>query len=307
MTITNNPTQDGKTFFNDRGLDFNQGYEVMFAGVPELPSWLSKSPPAEDAGTEGFIQNLKQAVSNTRLQQNIPDMVKSAVDLFSSLPKENGEVDIHKVIYPLVFQISVLFVGLAEHARDINTIKAIESPFWTFADNTGYMATHFPLLPIPSTIMKWVGAIKMSTAIRSTLEQRKKEGRRENDYIQEMIDREASTKSIEDFIMGGLFAAIINTTGVTSYFLVFLCARPDLRDRVRAELDGVFRKSAEERDDDYDSLSLQEKLDRTPLDVWEQPLPLYDSVLDETLRILMISLIFRRKLKTASKVTHGTT
>ncbi|SPO32639.1 uncharacterized protein UTRI_04383 [Ustilago trichophora] len=307
MTITNNPTEDGKTFFHDRGLDFNQGYEVMFAGVPQLPAWLSSTPPAEDAGTAGFVQNLKLATSNTRLQQNLPDMVRSAVDLFKTLPATNGEIDIHKIIYPLVFQISVLFIGLAEHARDITTIKAMEAPFWMFADNVGFMATHFPLLPWPSTVKKWIGAIKMSAAIRSTLDARKREGRRENDYIQEMIDRDASTKSIEDFIMGGLFAAIINTTGVASWTLVFLCARHDLRDRVRGEFEAVFRKAAEERGDDYDSLSLQEKLERTPLEDWEGHLPIYESVLDETLRILMISLIFRRKVKSASKVTQGET
>lgn len=307
MTITNNPVQDGKTFFHDRGLNFNNAYEVMFAGVPQLPSWLSKTPPAEDAGTEGFVMNLRQATSNTRLQHNLPDMVRSVLDLFQTLPSNDGEIDIHKIIYPLVFQISVLFIGLAEHARDIKTVKALEGPFWTFADNVGFMATHFPLVPVPSTIMKWVGAIKMSAAIRSTLETRKKEGRRENDYIQEMIDRGASTKSIEDFVMGGLFAAIINTTGITSYLLVFLCARPELRDRVRDELEAVFRKAAEARGDDYDILTIQEKLDRTPLEDWEGELPLYDSVLDETLRILLISLIFRRKLKTASKVTQGET
>ncbi|CCF51507.1 hypothetical protein NDA11_005421 [Ustilago hordei] len=307
MTITNNPLQDGKTFFNDRGLDFNTAYEVMFAGIPELPSWLAKTPPAEDAGSEGFVSNLRQSLSSARLQSNLPEMVKAAVDVFKAMPASNGEIDIHQTIYPLVFQISVLFVGMAEHARDINTVKAMEAPFWSFADNTGYMATHFPLLPVPSTVRKWIGAIKMSTAIRTTLETRKKEGRREKDYIQEMIDRGCSPKAIEDFIMGGLFAAIINTTGVASWLLVFLCAQPELRDRVRAEFDGVFRKAAEERGEDYDSLTLQEKLERTPLENWEGDLPLYETVVDETLRILMISLVFRRKLKTPSKVTHGET
>lgn len=308
MTIINNPIADGKTFFNDRGLDLAQGYEVMFAGVPEPPAWLKRPDPhAEDTGTNGFIVNLKVATSSERLQRNLPEMIRCAVDLFQSLPERNGEIDIHEVIFPLVFQISVLFVGLAEHARDINTIKAMEKPFWTFADNTGYMATHFPLFPTPSTIMKWVGAIKMSTAIRTTVEKRKKEGRRENDYIQEMIDRDASTKSIEEFIMGSLFAAIINTTGVTSYLLVFLCSDHALRSRVRAEFDSVFRKAAEERGDDYDTLTLQEKLERTPLEVWEESLPLYETVVDETLRILMISLIFRRKVRTPAKYTQGET
>lgn len=307
MTITNNPTEDGKTFFHDRGLNFDQGYEVMFAGVPELPSFLQSNKPADDAGTQGFVQNLKLSTSPKRLQQNLPEMVRAALESFEAFPKTNGELDIHETIYPLVFQISVLFVGLAEHARDIKTVKAMEGPFWMFADNTGYMATHFPLLPCPSTVKKWWGAIKMSTAIRSTLEARKKEGRRENDYIQEMIDRDASTKAIEDFIMGGLFAAIINTTGVASWLLVFLCAQPELRNRVRDEFESIFRKSAEERGDDYDSLTTLQKLERTPLEKWEGDLPLYETVLDETLRILMISIIFRRKLKTGSKVTQGET
>ncbi len=107
--------------------------------------------------------------------------------------------------------------------------------------------------------------------------------------------------------MGGLFAAIINTTGVTSYLLAFLCTDAKLRDEVRAEFEATFRKAAEERGDDYDTLTLQEKLERTPLSVWEGEFPIYDKVLDETLRILMISLIFRRKLRTASKVTQTTT
>ncbi len=306
MTIINNPTKDGKTFFNDRGLNFNNGYEVMFAGIPQLPSWLQKTPPADDAGTDGFVQNLRGSLSTTRLQHNLSEMVRCSVDLFKTLP-DSGDINMHATIYPLVFQISILFVGLAEHARDINAVKAMEAPFWSFADNTGFMATHFPLLPIPSTVKKWIGAVKMSTAIRTTVEKRKAEGRRENDYIQEMIDRDASIKSIEDFIMGGLFAAIINTTGVTSYLLAFLCTDAKLRDEVRAEFEATFRKAAEERGDDYDTLTLQEKLERTPLSVWEGEFPIYDKVLDETLRILMISLIFRRKLRTASKVTQTTT
>ncbi len=187
MTIINNPTKDGKTFFNDRGLNFNNGYEVMFAGIPQLPSWLQKTPPADDAGSDGFVQNLRGSLSTTRLQDNLSEMVRCSVDLFKTLPGR-GDINMHATIYPLVFQISILFVGLAEHARDINAVKAMEAPFWSFADNTGFMATHFPLLPIPSTVKKWIGAVKMSTAIRTTVEKRKAEGRRENDYIQEMID-----------------------------------------------------------------------------------------------------------------------
>ncbi|TKY84660.1 hypothetical protein EX895_006562 [Sporisorium graminicola] len=307
MTVTNNPAQDGKTFFNDRGLHFNQGYEVMFAGVPEMPSWIAPSPPADDAGTDGFVQNLKQAIGTKRLQSTIPEMMRCIVENLKDYPATDGRLDIHKTIYPLVFQISVLLIGLAEHARDMNTVKALEGPFWAFADNTGFMATHFPLVPWPSTVKKWIGAIKMSAAIRSTLEQRKKDGRRENDYVQEMIDRGASVRSIEDFVMGGLFAAIINSTGIASYLLIFLCSRPELRDRVRAEFDGILRAHAEERGDDYDSLTLQQKLERVPLEIWEGEMPIYTTVFDETLRLLLISLLFRRKVTTASKVTQGET
>ncbi|KAJ9480080.1 hypothetical protein PHBOTO_003859 [Pseudozyma hubeiensis] len=307
MTIVNDVSADAKTFFNDRGLDFNQGYEVMFAGIPQLPAWIAPTPPAEDAGTDGFIMNLKQAIGGQRLTETIPDIVRIIVENFKTYPSEGGELDVHKTIYPLVFQISVLLIGLQEHARDINAVKALETPFWEFADNTGFMATHFPLLPWPSTVKKWIGAIKMSAEIRKTLEQRKKEGRRENDHVQEMIDRGASTKSIEDFVMGGLFAAIINSTGIAAYGLIFLCSNPELRDQVRSEMDEIFRRSAEERGDDYDSLTLTEKLSRVPLSVWETDFPIYQTVLDETLRLLLISLIFRRKLSTPSKATHTTT
>lgn len=308
VTLSNNPPQDGKTFFNDRGLHFNQGYQVLFAGIPELPKFLaSGTTPAHESGSDPFVANLKMAISNRRLSSQLPAMMRIITQNFATYPAKDGQIDVHKTIYPLVFQLSVLLIGFAEHARDPETTQRLETPFWTFADNTGYMATFFPLLPWPSTIKKWIGAIKMSTEIRRTLAQRQKEGRREDDFVQEMIDRGDSAKMIEGFVMGGLFAAIINSTGITSYLLVFLCGHPEWRDKVKTELEDMVRGCVEEKGEKWDKLTLQERLECVPLSKWEEVAPMYQACFDETMRILMISVLFRRKVTTSSKVTQTST
>lgn len=307
VVISTNNTKDAHVFFTDRSLNFNKGYEIMFAGLPKVPKWvqnLKKKKPEEEFD---FALCLRQALNRARLNAAIPDLIEYSVEAFTQLPKQNGTINVHDVIYPLIFRLTIRLLGLMEHARDAEIYKRLETPFWQFSDNTGYMATHFPLVPVPSTLSKWSGAVKMSVEVRKMLAQRKAQGRREDDYIQVLIDQGRPDSTIDQFVIGSIFAGIINTTGVASFFLLFLCSDAKLYARVRNEMVTELKRHAEERGDDWDTLTVKEKIERVPIEVLENNLPQYDNLVKETLRLLLVSSLFRCKAEPTSKATQRDT
>ncbi|EPQ29861.1 uncharacterized protein PFL1_06856 [Pseudozyma flocculosa PF-1] len=308
LTVSANP-EDRKTFFHDRSLDFEKGYETLFAGIPDVPEWLKGvkdeekqsrlgDAAVEETGMGSFNYNLKNALSTDRIDKSVATMVGYSLDAFRALPASGGRIWCHDTIYSLIFRLSLVGVGLNEQHRDLDAMQRIEKPFWSFADNAGYLQTLFPLLFTPSTVRKWKGTIAMATNVSQLVEARRKSGSREDDYPQVLIDRGVPTKQIVEFVMGSLFAAIINTTGVTSYTLIFMAAYPECQRQLRDELETVLRAEAEGRGDDYDALSVEERLARVPLAVWEdaERFPYQQAVERETMRLLLNSLLFRRKL-----------
>ncbi|PWN47822.1 cytochrome P450 [Violaceomyces palustris] len=313
VLITSHGADAAETFFHDRNLSFSKGYSVMFAGIPQLPAWLHRRSETEvhlqdDEQRHFFQTQLKLATNSQRLDQLLPQMFEDSFARFAKLPKEGGLMDMHKVIYPLIFQISVRNLALAEDARDEKRCHLIEKHFWAFQDYSGFFQTHFPLLPLPGTIKRWYGIIRLTMLLKEGIESRRREGRREDDHIQTMIDAGHDTQRMINFIIGGLFAAIINTTGMLAWTLVLIAADPPILARVREELDDFLRKEAEARGDEFDELSVEEQLSRVPIESWESNLPYFDACLKETMRYLNISVLFRAydpKKKGSAPTVYG--
>lgn len=259
---------DAKTFFYNPGMNFNDGYGVMYAGAPSAPKWLKwiKSrgqssvegdEAAEDDATKAhnfFFTHTRLATSPKRLQELLPEMISYCIDSFGRLGGPSGKIDTHDTIYKLIFRISIRTIGCNEHARDEERMKRISDPFWQFQANTGYFATHFPFLPFPSTVRKWMGAIQLGQEMSSTIKARRVENRTEDDYVQTLMDQGCTAMEITNFVIGLLFAAIINSTGMMAYTLLFAGTRPDITARLRSEIDAVLRDEIKKEGEDYDKV-----------------------------------------------------
>lgn len=99
--VSSDNKADAKTFFNNRDANFGKGYQVMFAGMPELPIFLRRNDEFQSRKElEDFHrEHLKAATSTERLSNLIPGMAKHATTTFARLPKEKGLIDTHVTIY----------------------------------------------------------------------------------------------------------------------------------------------------------------------------------------------------------------
>ncbi|KAN0059962.1 hypothetical protein ACQY0O_007935 [Thecaphora frezii] len=308
VTVSAN-ADDRKTFFHDRTFEFNKAYETLFAGIPDVPQWL-KGNSGEPKGDMGhFSLNLKKALDAERMRRSIPLLADYIVETLEALPAAGGEVDCHETIYPLIFRLSLVGVGMKEQYESQRASNEVMRPFWSFVDNSGFMQTMFPLVLVPSTLAKWKGTINLAVGISKLVEARKKEGRVEDDYPQQLIDRGVSTNQVVEFIMGSLFAAVVNTTGVTSYLLLFTGAHAQAQDKVRREFQELLDAVAEQEDDKFKSLPLREQLARIPLEMLEDGarMPYYEATQRETMRLLLNSVLFRYKSPRVSAAAGGAT
>lgn len=133
-------------------------------------------------------------------------------------------------------------------------LRRITDPFWVFQESARFGSTFFPLIPFPRTIRKWASSFRLYQEISHTVNERIVEGRRENDYVQEMIDQEATTGQIALHVVGALFAAIIDSTGVAAYFLIFVGTDEMCMSKLRDEMEGLLRQEAEKIDRSYDEV-----------------------------------------------------
>ncbi|PWN43923.1 cytochrome P450 [Ceraceosorus guamensis] len=311
--IVSGDHQDASTFFNTRALSFTKGYSVLFGGTPKDPDTepevAARNRAQDDKYMVFFDKNLKQAIRGERLADLTPDMVEDCLkdyEHFFANNTGNGKLDPHMDVYPLIFQLSVRTVGLAEHANSAAAAREMYDAYWSIERETNYWSTLWPNLPLRSNHKRKENSKKLFTMIHEAINKRIEDKRSEDDQVQRMIDDETSTIDIVRWCVGSLFAAVVNSSSMSAWLLIFVGAQPELRQRVKQEIVETLRKGAEERGDDYESLPTLEALRRVPLEQWEGTassvadrkngggaFPLLHACLKETMRHVLRGTFFR--------------
>lgn len=207
-------------------------------------------------------------------------------------------------------------MGMTEYATDEAALKKLMDAFWATQLNSDFFTTIVPWLPLPPLIRRVRGAITLWTMVKATLDARIKKGAREDDFAQLLIDQKQGTGSISRFVIGGLMAGvsslhaclyasshprtdththtqILNTIGTGAYTIAFIGASPTLHEQAFTEVDTQLRALAEARGDDYDELTLQEKLERVSLEQWEAGFHTLHMCFKETIRMLLTNSLNR--------------
>lgn len=171
----------------------------------------------------------------------------------------------------------------------------------------------FPRLPLPSKLRKmWAGA-RLHLALSAIIHDRRRTGRVDIDAMQALMDDGHSDIAISvvsapsppallpatrprprpsssrpegggpwtaQFIIGALFAGLINSTFTAAWVLSHLADKPEWYARVRAEVDAVLSRHRRAPDEPVAAV-----VARLPLDAWEADFPLVDLAVRETIRL----------------------
>jgi len=201
-----------KTFALNRDLSFSQGNTFLFAGIPGAGQKGLKDGEM-DAQERREMKELAQSINPRRLTAMTPVLAEKACEnieewLTNSKGGSPNLIDLQQKYYPIIFQYTCLLMGMAEYASDRIQLNSMMKAFWATQMNAGFFTTLLPWLPQPKLIKRLVGAVKLWNMVRVSVGKRIKEGRREDDFCQELIDQGHSNGTVSRWVIGGLIAGV---------------------------------------------------------------------------------------------------
>ena len=286
----------------NKDLSFSQGNNFLFAGITGAKQNGLNDEGEMDAEEKKEMRELAKAISPARLTNMAPIMAEDAVTAFEEWiarsPKSSKSggaalIDLQYTYYPLIFKYTVRMMGMAEYASSPEDLDKFIKAFWDTQMNAGFWTTLVPWLPQPRLVKRIRGAITLWTMVRSSLKDRIREGRREDDYAQTLIDRGVAPGSVSRFVIGGLIAGILNTIGTGAYVIAYVGADPELQKKCREEVEDVCRKSAEARGESYEELSNMQRLTGVKIEEWEAGCETLLLCFRESIRLLLTNSLNR--------------
>ena len=195
-------------------------------------------------------------------------------------------------LYDVVFQLTLRLVGCNEIADDWKKLHQLLSYYKMLDESsTNPLMVIYPWLPTLAMLKRSYAGIRMYMMFKGVVDQRKKQGRTEDDGLQHLLDCGDSVTNVVTFVAGALFAGVINSSINAGAVLAFLAYQPEWQDKVRKELYEVVETYASP---ESKGRPVEERLTTLPLEVWETKFPSVDLCLKESIRLNLWGCGYRR-------------
>jgi len=283
-------------FFFNRDLNMAEGYAVLFGQSPRIKDFeVVDKTRAEIVHTETFTsfntyftRRIVAMLSGERLAKAIPTLVTDVRGGFDELG-ESGLMDPFVNLFEMVYVLTQRTVGSNEIANSRPLMGKTLSLFQMIEKTSTSYQIIFPWLPSPAMFKRVLGGSQLYFILNKIINARKKEGRREADGLQFLLDQGDDLTRIIGFTVGALFAGQLNTGITTAAVVCYLAVNPKWIGEIRREI-----TAAVERYTPGDSSPLPERLAKIPLEGWEKGFPTIDNCMRETIRLQLPGTEFRR-------------
>ncbi|KAI9712037.1 MAG: hypothetical protein M1820_001746 [Bogoriella megaspora] len=193
----------------------------------------------------------------------------------------------------MVFQLTLRLVGCREIAEDPEQLRYVLKLYETLDKSSTSLGIMFPRLPLPSTLKRnWAG-FRLYMVLQRIADARKKEGRKEDDALQYLLDHGDSIKNVVSFVAGALFAGVVNSSINAGAILAFLSTNPKWQQKVYEEVVANVKEYASK---ESEGQPIAERLKTIPLDVWETKFVNVDLCLKESIRLNLLGCGYRRNI-----------
>ncbi|KAH7338681.1 cytochrome P450 [Rhizoctonia solani] len=280
-----------KSFFSRSDLSFTEGYSLLFGGGPTTKDIVKNQVNRNDQEELSFfLRHLAPLLRMERLGQLTPDLM-SDIERNMVTWGETGKFDPFDVMYSTVFQLTIRAAGAREIADSIEKCKQLEELYWKVEKGNTAASLLLPWLPSSARKQKVAATTEIYNIFDEIIKTRQRENRREEDALQTFIDQGDSTVDIIGFVMGTLFAGIVNTGLMSAWIFIFLDQVPEWRDKVVDEIRTLLNKHAPL---DGSSDSTGERFSKIPPQVWENEMPVLEACIRETIRLIISGAALRR-------------
>ena len=237
-----------------------------------------------------FDASIIKMMTRENMIKNLPALISDTRECLSGLVEDPSKMtDPFDSLYKLVFVLTMRTVGCVEMTSDKNLLNTVLELYEAFKMSFTPTLVLFPWLPNLAKIKRGLAGVRLYWIISRIIAKRKKSGHREDDPLQEMIDRGDDMGKIIGVMIGSLFAAQQNSGINAGWVLLYLATN--------AEWNAIARKEVEEvasRHCPDPAIPLLEKLSTLSYDTWENEFPMLYLCLKDSIRLHANGACFRR-------------
>jgi sterol 14-demethylase len=266
---------------------------VLFGASPQAKDHVKDEGPGEqdDLGNH-FARRLTYLLKNEQFRKKLPTLisdVQEAIDKIKSEP--NGITDPFESIYRIVFRLTIRMVGAEEIADDPVMLESCLKYFEMIDQSATAAAVMFPKFPSPSIIKRTYAGARLFMMIEKLVQKRKESDEKHDDALQYMLDQGDRMFKIIEFIVGALFAGLLNSGINAAWVLCYLATSPEWLAKAQEEVRQTASKYARDP-----SAPLRHQLDDVPLEAWENEFPIVDMCLKDSIRLNLLGTAFRKNI-----------
>ncbi|KAH9861690.1 hypothetical protein J1614_011443 [Plenodomus biglobosus] len=289
-----------QVFFESKELGFKEGYAVLFGQVPAIEN----HDDGEGQENEGnhFSRRLVYLLKNEQFRRKLPILISDTREAMEAIRNEpSGITNPFESLYRIVFRLTIRMVGADEIADDAEVLEETLRLFELIDNSATASSVIFPKFPSPAVLKRTYAGGKLYMMIEKILKKRASSDEKHDDALQYLLDQGDRTFKIVEFIIGALFAGLLNSGINAAWVACYLATSPEWLRRTQDEVRTTAAKYARNP-----NAPLYDQLDDVPLDAWETEFPVIDMCLRDSIRLNLLGTALRRNISGKSIPTgHG--
>lgn len=183
-----------RVFYDSRSLAFAEGYGGLLAGAPEVAknksNVFSGKQEVDDDFSAYFSRRIIAMLKGNQLAKGLPDLlsdVRARLDILARDPSHT--TDPFDSIYKIVYQLTMRTVACHEIAGNDDLRERTLHYYETVEEAASPWAIMYPWMPLVSKFKRTYAGTQLYLIFKKIIDDRRKEGRREDDALQFLLDQ----------------------------------------------------------------------------------------------------------------------
>lgn len=276
-------------FFDSKDLGFAEGYAVLFGQAPKVAQHDDGTGKDDDLNNH-FSRRLTFLLKNEQFRRKLPTLisdVQQGIDAIRNDP--SGTTNPFESLYRIVFRLTIRMVGADEIAEDPKVLEETLKLFEMIDNSATATSVMFPRFPSPAVLKRTYAGARLYFLIESIIKKRAASDEKHDDALQYMLDQGDRTFKVVEFIVGALFAGLLNSGINAAWVMCYLATSPEWLAKTQEEVRNAAAKYARDP-----NAPLRYQLDDVPLEAWEAEFPIIDMCLRDSIRLNLLGTAMRR-------------
>jgi sterol 14-demethylase len=263
----------------------------MFGSSPQAKEHLKDEKPKDSEEHDNhFSRRLTHLLRNENFRKKLPILLSDVQEDIEAIRNDpSGRTNPFESIYRIVFKLTIRMVAADEIAEDPEHFESCLKYFEMIDESATAAAVMFPKLPSPAIIKRTYAGARLFMMMEKFVKKRAQSDEKRDDALQYMLDQGDRMFKIIEFVVGSLFAGLLNSGINAAWVLCYLATDPEWMAKAQEEVRTTAAKYATNP-----NAPLWHQLADVPLEAWEAEFPVVDLCLKDSIRLNLLGTAFRK-------------